>query len=133
MTRHGLPGAVADLARRSGIVVLIGAVEQRRLPRDVEVAAYYVLAESLTNAAKHGARTARVQVAFHDGNVLGDRRFLVLSVTDDGPGGADIAAGTGLRGLVDRWAAVGGDLVVDSPVGAGTSVTARLELAADGS
>jgi len=122
LTRRGLPSAVADLARRSGIVVVSGDVEQSRLPTDVEVAAYYVLAESLTNAAKHGARRARVDVT------LEDERRLVMSVTDDGPGGADVNAGTGLRGLMDRWAAVGGDLVVDSPVGGGTSVIARLDL-----
>ncbi|HEY7811710.1 MAG TPA: hypothetical protein VIC62_00640, partial [Nakamurella sp.] len=52
------------------------------------------------------------------------------SVTDDGPGGADVNVGTGLRGLMDRWAAVGGELVVDSPVGRGTRITARLTLPA---
>jgi PAS domain S-box-containing protein len=128
LSRHGLPGAVADLARRSGIVVLVGAVVQDRLPTDIEVAAYYVLAESLTNAAKHGARQARVEVAVRDAGVLGDQRHLLLSVTDDGPGGADIAAGSGLRGLMDRWAAVGGDLEVVSPIGGGTSISARVNL-----
>ena len=92
------------------------------------MAAYYVLAESLTNAAKHGARRARVEVVVHDVRTFGDQRHLVLSVTDDGPGGARVADGTGLRGLMDRWAAVGGDLTVDSPAGGGTAVVARLAL-----
>ncbi len=134
LARRGLPGAVADLARRSGIAVVTGGIEPRRLPADVEIAAYYVLAESLTNAAKHGARQARVEVTLHHLEVpvrpAGDHdQQLILSVTDDGPGGADVNAGTGLRGLLDRWAAVGGDLVVDSPPGRGTSITARLDLA----
>ena len=124
LSRHGLAGAVADLARRSGIVVVVGAFEKSRLPTDIEVAAYYVLAESLTNAAKHGARQARVDIAVDDGQ-------LELAVVDDGPGGADVDAGTGLRGLMDRWAAVGGDLVIHSPAGGGTTVTARLALPVD--
>ena len=128
LSRRGLSAAVPDLARRSGIAVEIGGLEPGRLPADVEVAAYYVLAESLTNAAKHGARRARVEVVVHDVQTFGDQRHLVLSVTDDGPGGARVAGGTGLRGLMDRWAAVGGDLTVDSPVGGGTAVIARLAL-----
>jgi PAS domain S-box-containing protein len=135
LARRGLPGAVADLVRRSGIVVVSGTIEPSRLPADVEIAAYYVLAESLTNAAKHGARQARVDVAVNHLDVssrpvLDQERQLVLSVTDDGPGGADVNVGTGLRGLMDRWAAVGGELVVDSPVGRGTRITARLTLPA---
>lgn len=135
LARRGLPGAVADLVRRSGIVVVSGIIEPRRLPADVEIAAYYVLAESLTNAAKHGARQARVEVTIQHLDVssravLEHEQQLVLSVTDDGPGGADANAGTGLRGLMDRWAAVGGDLFVDSPAGHGTRVLARLTLPA---
>jgi PAS domain S-box-containing protein len=128
LSRRGLTGAVPDLARRSGIVVDIGDLEPGRLPADVEVAAYYVLAESLTNAAKHGARRARVEVVVRDAQTFGEQRLLVLSVNDDGPGGADVTAGSGLRGLMDRWAAVGGDLTVDSPAGGGTAVVARLAL-----
>lgn len=133
LSRRGLPGAVADLGRRSGIVVHVGTVEPGPLPVEVEVAAYYVLAESLTNAAKHGAREAWVDIVTHEvrpltGRTLDHERLLVVSITDDGPGGADVDAGTGLRGLMDRWAAVGGDLVIDSPVGAGTRITARLTL-----
>ena len=80
-----------DLARRSGIVVDIGDLETGRLPADVEVAAYYVLAESLTNAAKHGARRARIEVVVRDAETFGEQRLLVLSVSDDGPGGAEPA------------------------------------------
>lgn len=135
LARRGLPGAVGDLARRSGIDVVTATIEPSRFPADVEIAAYYVLAESLTNAAKHGARQARVEVTLHHLDVsvrpvLDHERQLVLSVTDDGPGGADVNAGTGLRGLMDRWAAVGGDLVIDSPAGRGTRVLARLTLPA---
>ena len=113
LARHGIPGAIPDLARRSGIVVLSGNVEPNRLPADIEIAAYYVLAESLTNAAKHGARQARIDITVQhqdiaSSSLLDHERQLVLSVTDDGPGGADVNAGTGLRGLIDRWAAVGG-------------------------
>ena len=91
LSRRGLPGAVPDLARRSGIVVDIGDLETGRLPADVEVAAYYVLAESLTNAAKHGARRARIEVVVREAETFGEQRLLVLSVSDDGPGGAEPA------------------------------------------
>lgn len=85
LTRRGLPGAVADLARRSSIVVVTGAIDTRRLPTDVEIAAYYVLAESLTSAAKHGAREARVDVGVHaldisSRSALDHERQLVVSV-----------------------------------------------------
>lgn len=136
LSRRGLPGAVADLARRSGIVVISGEIAVGRLAGDIEVAAYYVLAEALTNAAKHGARQARVEITVDrlapvDSLSVERHRRLRLSVTDDGPGGADVNAGTGLRGLMDRWAAIGGDLAVDSPVGVGTSITADLLLPSD--
>jgi signal transduction histidine kinase len=133
LSRRGLAGAAADLARRSGILVDIGTMEPGRLPADVEIAAYYVLAESLTNAAKHGARRARVEVNVHSLDISSRSRLdhdeqLVLTIADDGPGGADVNAGTGLRGLMDRWAAVGGDLEVHSPVDGGTTILARLPL-----
>jgi len=71
----------------------------------------------------------RLEHDLHDGAQL----QLVLSVTDDGPGGADVHAGTGLRGLMDRWAAVGGELLIDSPAGHGTRILARLTLPASAS
>jgi signal transduction histidine kinase len=91
-----------------------------RLPEPVEVSAYYVIAEALTNAAKH-ARAATVSVQL---KVAGD--VLLLAVRDDGAGGADLTRGTGLVGLKDRVEALGGRIFLDSPPGAGTSV--RVEL-----
>jgi signal transduction histidine kinase len=90
----------------------------------VEVAAYYVIAESLTNVAKYaGATHARVEV-----RALGDR--WLIEIADDGVGGADHRAGSGLVGLGDRVAALGGRLHVDSPPGHGTTVRADLPAAA---
>jgi signal transduction histidine kinase len=92
------------------------------MPDDIRLAAYFIVSESLTNASKYAAATAvRVRVA----PVAG---VLVIEIVDDGAGGADPAAGTGLRGLADRIDALGGRLEVDSPPGAGTRVTARLPL-----
>jgi signal transduction histidine kinase len=91
-----------------------------RLPEPVEAAAYYVVAEGLTNVAKY-ARASAVQVSVErgDGEVF-------VTVADDGIGGADGAAGTGLRGLADRVEALDGHRDVRSPAGSGTTVRARL-------
>jgi signal transduction histidine kinase len=95
---------------------------ERRLPAPVEATAYFVVAESLANVAKYAEATeASVRVAEEDGH-------LVVEVTDDGRGGADEAAGTGLRGLRDRVGALDGRLEVDSPPGWGTRVRADLPL-----
>jgi signal transduction histidine kinase len=86
----------------------------------VEVATYYVVAEAVTNVAKYArASAARVSVARADGELL-------VTVSDDGIGGANRAAGSGLRGLTDRVEALGGRLDVRSPPGSGTTVRARL-------
>ena len=86
--------------------------------------AYYVVAEALTNAAKHAqASAAHVTVTVTDGT-------LWLSVSDDGVGGADPAGGSGLVGLKDRVGAAGGTLTVQSPPGQGTRLTAELPMAA---
>jgi signal transduction histidine kinase len=91
-----------------------------RLPEPVEAAAYYLVAEALTNVARYAhASRARVNVAMVDG-------ALEVVVADDGVGGVDPEAGSGLRGLDDRVAAVGGSLEIDSPVGHGTTVRARI-------
>jgi signal transduction histidine kinase len=91
----------------------------------VEAAAYYVVAEALTNVARYSeASSATVRVAQEDG-------ALTVAVTDDGVGGADPADGTGLRGLVDRVAALDGSLTVESPVGQGTTVRATIPLSDD--
>jgi signal transduction histidine kinase len=91
-----------------------------RLPEAIEAAAYYVVAETVTNAVKYAeARHVRVEVGRVEGEV-------VVQVADDGSGGADPAAGSGLRGLADRVEALDGRFTVDSPPGAGTTVTAVL-------
>ena len=93
---------------------------ERRLAERIEVAAYYVVSEALTNAAKHaGASPVRVDVGTADGD-------LRLRISDDGVGGADPARGSGLVGLKDRVEAVGGTIVVRSPVGEGTSLDIEL-------
>jgi signal transduction histidine kinase len=93
-----------------------------RLPERVEVTAYYVVAEALTNVAKHaGASLVRVEVAAQDGRVR-------LGIRDDGVGGADPGRGSGLVGLKDRVAATGGTLRVDSHPGQGTSLLVELPL-----
>jgi signal transduction histidine kinase len=95
-----------------------------RQPEPVEVAAYYVVAEALTNAAKQ-AQAASVTVQVEAKEVLG------ISIRDDGVGGADFAGGSGLVGLKDRVEALGGRISVESPRGAGTSVEVKLPLTAD--
>jgi signal transduction histidine kinase len=95
-------------------------LDDRRPAEPVEAAAYFVVAEALTNVARYAfARTASVAVRREENGVL-------VEVTDDGDGGADPEAGTGLRGLMDRVEALGGRLEVESPLGRGTTVRARL-------
>jgi signal transduction histidine kinase len=119
LTEAGLAAALESLAERSAIPVRIVAPD-RRYPPPVEAAAYFVVAEALTNVAKYsGARSATVTVReTADG--------LAVSVADDGRGGADPERGTGLRGLADRVAAIGGRLTITSPAGQGTTVLAEL-------
>ena len=95
-----------------------------RLPEQVEVSAYYVVAEALTNTAKY-AHASAVGV---EAEVAGDR--LRVTVRDDGIGGANLAGGTGLAGLKDRVEALGGQIVLHSPRGAGTSLRAEFPLTA---
>lgn len=121
---EGVPVAVSALARRAAIPVEVRSTLRRRLPRHVESAAYFTIAEALTNATKH-ARASRVTVGVADQG--GD---LELTVEDDGIGGADASRGTGLRGLADRLAAVDGEFGVRSPAGGGTVVTARIPVPA---
>ncbi len=123
LTERGLGAALQDLALRSRTVVDLEVTLDGRLPAAVEIAAYYVVAEALTNVAKHAAAApARVRVRRQ-----GDRA--VLEIADDGPGGADSALGSGLRGLRDRVEALGGSLAVRSPVGGGTSLLAEIPCA----
>jgi len=122
----GLRPALKTLARRSPIPVDLQVHTEQRLPEPVEVSAYYVAAEALTNAAKH-ARASAVTVT-----VEADAADPVLRVTvrDDGAGGADFTRGTGLAGLRDRVEALGGRILLHSPRGAGTTLRAELPLPA---
>jgi signal transduction histidine kinase len=122
LTDRGLNAALHGLAQRAPVPVEFQGTPNDRLPDRVELAAYFVVAESLTNVAKYARAThASVNVRRHDGHV-------VVEVTDDGVGGADPATGSGLRGLLDRVAAVGGRLELDSPRGQGTTVRAAIPL-----
>ena len=122
LSESGLAPALKTLARRSSIPVVLDVRVQGRLPESVEVAAYYVIAETLTNAAKHAhASTVHVDVAGTDG-------VLRVSVRDDGIGGADPVRGTGLVGLRDRVEALGGTVAVESPRREGTAIAVTLPL-----
>jgi PAS domain S-box-containing protein len=120
LTDRGLGQAVESLASRVPVPVEVEEFPQERLPEPIEAAAYYLIAEALTNVAKYAqASEARVRVAQADGAV-------VVEVSDDGIGGAAAAGGSGLRGLSDRVEALGGRLDVTSPVGAGTALRAEI-------
>ncbi len=118
LSDRGLRAAVQALAGRAAVPVEVGELPADRLPSDVEAAAYFVIAEALTNVARYAeAESAAVDVRRDNG-------VLVVSVSDDGIGGAEPSRGTGLRGLADRLAALDGRLEVESPAGAGTEVKA---------
>ena len=116
---RGLDAAISALAARSPVPVGV-EVATGRLPGPVESTAYFVVAEALTNAAKH-ARAAEIGV-----RITRHRDLLIVEVIDDGAGGADPAGGTGLRGLADRVAAVDGQLTITSPPGGPTVIRAEL-------
>jgi len=122
LEKHGLAPALRELVRRGSLPVRLDVQVSGRLPERVEVAAYYVVSEALTNAAKH-ARASAVTVKL---SVAEDALRLV--VTDDGAGGADPSGGSGLVGLRDRVEAAGGRLEVTSPPGVGTSLVATIPL-----
>jgi signal transduction histidine kinase len=125
VTEQGLGAALDSLARRSQLPVEIVGVPEDELPPATEVAAYYVVSESLTNVAKYAdASRVTVRASCEDGSLL-------VEVADDGRGGADPTQGTGLRGLVDRVEALRGSLQVESPPGGGTVVRARLPAGRD--
>ena len=129
LAQGGLGPALKALARRCTVPVQLDVRTKPRLPEPVEVAAYYVVAEALTNAAKY-ANASVIQVDAEETD-----RVLYLRVRDDGAGGADPVRGSGLVGLKDRVEALGGTIDVQSPAGAGTSLHAELPLAgrSDGS
>ncbi|GGM40540.1 HAMP domain-containing protein [Dactylosporangium sucinum] len=124
LTDCGLRAALKSLARRSPVPVELAVRLGSRLPEPVEVAAYYIVAEALANAAKH-AKATYVRV-----EATADVTRLYLTVRDDGVGGADARAGTGLTGLADRVHALGGALDLASPRGGGTTLRVELPLTA---
>jgi signal transduction histidine kinase len=120
LSERGLETALEMLARRAPVPVQLERVPDERLPEAVELAAYFVVAEALTNVAKYAAASrATVDVNRVNGKLL-------VQVKDDGVGGADPDAGTGLRGLADRLAVIEGRLEIDSQPGQGTTVTAKI-------
>jgi signal transduction histidine kinase len=120
VTTHGLGAALDTLAARSPVRVRLQPGELPRLPEPIEVAIYFFVAECLTNVAKYAhAREARVTIRVGPDEVIAE-------VADDGVGGANPRAGTGLLGLADRVETLGGHLEVDSPAGGGTRVSARV-------
>ena len=120
LTEAGLTGAIQALAERSPVATTITAVPDGRFPAAIEDTAYFVVSEALANVAKHArAGSAEVTICQRPGR-------LVVKVSDDGAGGARPEGGSGLRGLADRVASVGGVLRVDSPSGGGTRLEADL-------
>jgi signal transduction histidine kinase len=121
LTESGLGAAVESLADRTPVDVTVDIGPERYAPV-VEGAAYFVIAEALTNVAKYAkAETASVRAAGR-----GDE--LRIEVADDGIGGADPGSGSGLRGLVDRLSALDGTITIDSPVGGGTRISAQIPI-----
>jgi signal transduction histidine kinase len=122
LTDRGLEAAIDGLAQRAPLPVDVAPMSSERLPDRMESAAYFVISEALTNVAKY-ARATHASV-----RLTCDDRRLVVEISDDGVGGADPAAGSGLRGLLDRVSALGGTLEVESPPGDGTTVRAAIPL-----
>jgi signal transduction histidine kinase len=122
LSKGGLGPALKNLSARAAVPVELEVNTDGRLPESVEVAAYYVVSEALTNIAKHaGAAHARVTAETNGGS-------LRLAIRDDGAGGADPSRGSGLIGLCDRVEALGGTIVVESPPGEGTGILVTLPL-----
>ena len=123
LAKRGLLAAINALAQRSPLPVSVSAATPDRLPEGVEVNAYFLVAEALTNAVKH-ARATRVEVSMNC-----DGRTLMLEIRDDGIGGASMeTAGTGLKGMADRASGLGGLLTIVSPQRGGTSVRAAIPI-----
>jgi signal transduction histidine kinase len=122
LSRRGLAPALGTLARRSPVPVALDVRLPAGVAESIEVAAYYFVAETLTNTTKH-AEASRVEVTVE----LRDGRLWVC-VRDDGVGGADPACGSGLVGLKDRIETFGGTMTLDSPSGGGTTLVAQLPL-----
>jgi PAS domain S-box-containing protein len=122
LSERGLGPALESLAARAPFAVEISDGSKQRLPDPVEAALYYVVSESLTNAAKHASPSfATVRLGIDTG-------LASVEIADDGAGGADLGAGSGLQGLADRIATLGGHFTITSPYGAGTVIRAELPL-----
>jgi signal transduction histidine kinase len=122
LTDRGLGPALEALVNRAPVPVELTALPDERLAGPVEAAAYYVVAEAVTNVAKY-ARASHVEVS-----VTRSNGHATVTVADDGVGGADASRGTGLRGLADRLEALDGRLDVDSPAERGTRISAEIPL-----
>jgi signal transduction histidine kinase len=122
LSKGGLEPALRVLARRSALPVELDLRAERRLPSQIEVAAYYVASEALANAAKHAhASVVRVELDTHDA-------ILQLAIRDNGIGGAEPAQGSGVVGLSDRIEALGGTLRLTSPPGNGTTLLVHIPI-----
>jgi signal transduction histidine kinase len=122
LTEAGLAAALTALAERSSVPAAVGALPDRRLSQTVEATAYFVVSEALANVAKYASAT--------HASVGADCRgpMLHVEVADNGVGGADASRGTGIRGLQDRVAALGGLVTIDSPPGQGTLLVAEIPI-----
>jgi signal transduction histidine kinase len=123
LTEAGLGPAIESLADRSTVAAAVLALPDRRLSPAVEATAYFVVSEALANVAKYASATRARITAECPGDSLR------VEIADDGVGGADPERGSGLRGLADRVAALGGRLAVVSPTGGGTRIVAEIPLA----
>jgi signal transduction histidine kinase len=120
LSHHGLDAALETLAGRAPLPVELDATIGERLPEPVELAAYFLVSEALTNVAKHAHAThAKIRARRHGGRLL-------IDVSDDGVGSADPSKGSGLSGLVDRVAALDGNLKIRSEPGTGTLLRAEI-------
>jgi signal transduction histidine kinase len=126
LTDRGLEAALAAVAGRSTVPVELDLDSRGKLPLSVQTTAYFVVLEALTNASKHAhSDRIEVRVAVGEGSAM-------VEVRDNGSGGVDPARGSGLSGLADRVSALGGTLEIESPVGGGTTIRARIPVTAPG-
>ncbi len=123
LTERGLPAALDELCRRAALPTRLDVTIDRRLPDQIETAAYFLVSEALTNAAKHSHATEiRVFASYRD-------QRLTMEIGDDGIGSATPTGGSGLRGLADRIEALGGRFTISSPPGRGTTLRAEIPCA----
>lgn len=122
LSQLGLDQAIRSMAERYTIPIDV-SLPQDRFDDAAELTAYYVIAESITNAIKH-AQARRIMVCGEESD-----GWLLITIADDGRGGASVSAGSGLRGVIDRIRGIGGDLELDSPAGHGTQIRAQIPCA----